>query len=242
MAARAARADGSSGAEAGGFDRSRAGLAAPDLQIGPLPGPAPDPALTLPTERRIALITIAIDVRSRGALTLRSGDPFDAPLIDPRYLTEQADVDMLVAGIRLARGIAASEPLASITAGEHAPGDAELADLDPRERRHGVPSDQHVRDGSRARTPVRSRAARARCGRAARGRRLGHAGGPAREHERADDRDRRARGRPHPWSGNTPAIARYSAGGAPYCARNSRLKCAAFVRPQRIAIELTGSA
>ena len=113
----------SSGAETGGFARTRDGLPAPDLQTGALPGPAPDPELALAPERRIAQIVIAVEVHSRGRLTLRSGDPFDAPLIDPGYLTEAADLEVLMTGVRQAREIAACGPLAEIADGEHAPGD-----------------------------------------------------------------------------------------------------------------------
>ena len=114
----------SSGAETGGFARTRDDLPAPDLQIGPLPGPAPDPALALPDRRGVALLAIAIDVRSRGRVGLRSADPADAPVVDPGYLTEAADLDILVAGVRRARAIAVCGPLAELTDGEHAPGDA----------------------------------------------------------------------------------------------------------------------
>ncbi|GFR62303.1 glucose dehydrogenase [FAD, quinone]-like [Elysia marginata] len=37
---------------------------------------------------------------SRGTITLRSRDPYDAPVIDPNYLERQEDVDMLVRGIK----------------------------------------------------------------------------------------------------------------------------------------------
>ena len=39
--------------------------------------------------------------KSRGELKLRSKDPFDHPVIKPNYLSEQEDVDTLVAGIKV---------------------------------------------------------------------------------------------------------------------------------------------
>src|SRR4051795_12999909 len=41
------------------------------------------------------------DRRPRGMLTLRSADPADAPVIDPRYLAEEADVAAMVSGVEI---------------------------------------------------------------------------------------------------------------------------------------------
>jgi choline dehydrogenase len=114
----------SNGAEAGGFVRTREGLSAPDLQTGAQPGPAPDPGLAMPDRRGVATLVMGIGAKSRGRVSLRSGDPADPPLIDPGYLTEPEDLDILIAGVRLARGIAACHPLSELTAGEHAPGES----------------------------------------------------------------------------------------------------------------------
>nr|WP_239067001.1 GMC oxidoreductase [Actinomadura bangladeshensis] len=65
----------------------------------------------------------AIAIESRGALTLRSANPCAKPLIDPNYLADKADLDILVAGVRQAREIAATGPLASLIGGEWAPGE-----------------------------------------------------------------------------------------------------------------------
>ncbi|MFK0256173.1 GMC family oxidoreductase [Streptomyces sp. NPDC090445] len=54
---------------------------------------------------------------SRGRLTLTSADPGEHPLIDPAYLTDPADLDVLVEGVRIARDIAATDPLAGLTTG-----------------------------------------------------------------------------------------------------------------------------
>ncbi|KAH3811964.1 glucose dehydrogenase [FAD, quinone]-like [Dreissena polymorpha] len=42
-----------------------------------------------------------LDPRSMGSIKLSSTDPFDHPLIDPRYLTDERDVDTYLRGIRL---------------------------------------------------------------------------------------------------------------------------------------------
>lgn len=111
------------GAEAGGFVRTRDDAPAPDLQLGLLPGPAPTPDLAPPDHRGVAVLVAAVATGSRGRVLLRSADPTARPLVDPNYLSVDSDLDTLVAGVRLARQIAACQPLAGLIAGEDDPGD-----------------------------------------------------------------------------------------------------------------------
>lgn len=60
--------------------------------------------------------------KSRGRVTLRSADPMDIPVIDPRYMTHPYDLAMQIEGLRAARAIAAQEPLKSLFAMELLPG------------------------------------------------------------------------------------------------------------------------
>ncbi|MEV0830583.1 GMC family oxidoreductase [Nonomuraea rubra] len=110
----------SCGAEAGAFARSRPGLDAPDLQLGAIPGPAPEPEGT--TGRGLTVLVGAIGVASRGSVRLRTANPAGTPLIDPAYLSAEADLDVLAAGVRLAREIVACRPLAGLVKGERRPG------------------------------------------------------------------------------------------------------------------------
>ncbi len=48
---------------------------------------------------------------SRGHVRLRSTDPFAAPVIQPNYLAEASDRQVLLAGMKLARKLLASKPL-----------------------------------------------------------------------------------------------------------------------------------
>ncbi|KIM36177.1 GMC oxidoreductase [Hebeloma cylindrosporum] len=50
---------------------------------------------------------------SRGALRLKSADPWDHPSIDPKYLSAPEDVKRIMRGIKLILKIAKEEPLAS---------------------------------------------------------------------------------------------------------------------------------
>ncbi|GAA2422719.1 GMC family oxidoreductase N-terminal domain-containing protein [Actinomadura vinacea] len=110
-------------AEAGGFARTAEGLPAPDLQYHVLPAPFIDQGLVEPSQRLLSVMVTAIAVASRGSLALRSASPYAKPLIDPAYLADKADVDILVAGVRQARQIAATAPLADVVGGEWAPGE-----------------------------------------------------------------------------------------------------------------------
>jgi choline dehydrogenase len=60
---------------------------------------------------------------SRGRVALRSAVPRATPLIDPAYLADGADLELLAAGVRLAREIAARQPLADLLGGESQPGE-----------------------------------------------------------------------------------------------------------------------
>jgi choline dehydrogenase len=111
------------GAEAGGFTRSSGDHPAPDLQFGAIPGPPPLPELGPPTQRAVGTLVGAVHVRSRGRVTLASADPAARPQIDPAYFAAEDDLEVLVAGVRIVREIAAREPLASITDGELMPGE-----------------------------------------------------------------------------------------------------------------------
>ena len=63
-----------------------------------------------------------VSPKSRGQLRLRSADPTDKPRIVTNSLTEPEDVAALVAGVKLAREIAAEEPLAAAAGRELFPG------------------------------------------------------------------------------------------------------------------------
>jgi choline dehydrogenase len=59
---------------------------------------------------------------SKGHVRARSADPFAAPAIDPNYLAEEGDRRVLLAGMKLARRLLASRPLAPYLAYETYPG------------------------------------------------------------------------------------------------------------------------
>ena len=120
-------------AEAVGFVRTRPELGAPDLELLFAPVLFTDEGLTPPQEDGFTVAAIALQPKSVGTVTLRSADPLDRPVIDPRYLSEAEDLRVLIHGTRLARRIVATSPLRAYVREELAPGpdtqsDDELAE------------------------------------------------------------------------------------------------------------------
>jgi len=136
-------------------------------------------------------------------VTLRSGDPEPAPLIDPAYLSDPSDADVLVHGVRLARRIAATAPLAAYIAAELAPGaDAQSDDAILEHVRALSQTLYHpvgtCRLGTDDDAVVDPPPPRPRSRRASHRRRLGDSAPAARPHELADRDGRRAGGRADP--------------------------------------------
>ncbi|HEY8086183.1 MAG TPA: GMC family oxidoreductase N-terminal domain-containing protein [Polyangiaceae bacterium] len=112
--------------EAGAFVRSAAGVPRPDVQYHFVPWGVPEPNTDeerdLPSGRRFSVIPGLIYPRSSGTVSLAKADPLAPPVVDPQYCAVPADLDHLVFGVRQAREIAASEPLARYVKREIFPG------------------------------------------------------------------------------------------------------------------------
>ncbi|MBV8457852.1 MAG: GMC family oxidoreductase N-terminal domain-containing protein [Acetobacteraceae bacterium] len=89
--------------------------------VGPLAPPA------------YVLVPCLLRPRSRGIVKLASSDPLAPALIDPNYLAESADLDVLVQGVRLAREIGAAAAFADWRAQEIYPGVNALSPTDLRQ-------------------------------------------------------------------------------------------------------------
>jgi choline dehydrogenase len=111
------------------FARTQDGLEAPDVQINGGPISWAEGRIGVPeSEPGFTLGVWQCRPHSRGTVTLKSPRAEDAPAIAPRFLTERADEDCVVRGMRLARRWMAAEPLRGIVAHEVRPGPA--ADTD----------------------------------------------------------------------------------------------------------------
>lgn len=106
-----------------GFLKTRPELDAPDIQFHVQPfskstmaDKDPDPFSAFTAS------VLQLRPESTGEILLKSANMDDYPAIHPNYLATLTDQRTLVAGIRVARKIARTEPLASIVTEEHAPG------------------------------------------------------------------------------------------------------------------------
>ena len=119
---------------AGGFFRTSANVATPDVQVHFIifSGEASGAALH-PFPGFIASIC-QLRPESRGFVRIKSSDPAQAPAIQPRYLTSQLDRDTVIASLKLLRKIMGQSAMRRYIAEERAPGplvqtDAELLDF-----------------------------------------------------------------------------------------------------------------
>lgn len=113
--------------EAGGFLKTRPDLDIPDIHITFVPG------LNLETTRSgqgkhgYLINFYQLRPESRGSVSLASSDINEAPVIDPNYLTAEADKQCLRDGVRLARKIGENPALARHKAHDISPVAADLA-------------------------------------------------------------------------------------------------------------------
>ena len=117
--------------ECGGFVDTL-GSGRPDLQFHVLPVLAGDVDRPMPELHGISIDPCFLRPKSRGRLMARSANAMDPADFDGGYLSEQADVDTLVRGLKLARRIMRAPSMAKVVSQELYPGpqdhfeDAEL--------------------------------------------------------------------------------------------------------------------
>ncbi len=117
-------------AEAGLFLRTRVGLAVPDLQL--LFGPAyyRGHGLVRRKEHCFGFGPTLITPESRGTISLRSANPLDAPAIRANYLSTDADLRVMIAGVQLARRLAHAKAFDAYRGEELHPGAAMKSDAE----------------------------------------------------------------------------------------------------------------
>jgi choline dehydrogenase len=94
----------------------------PDLQFHLLCGAGIEAGTDTPPSGHGCTLNVGqMRPRSRGRLTLRSADPDAPPIVDPRYITEQHDVDCLSEGVRVGQDIMRSGQLRNYVRGIHRP-------------------------------------------------------------------------------------------------------------------------
>jgi choline dehydrogenase len=115
--------------EAAAFVRTVSAAEAPNLELIFGPVLYVEEGLVPPPAHGFSIAAVCLQPRSRGSVRLRSADPLEAPDIDPGFLRDRTDIEVLIAGVKLARTIASASSFERWYAGQRAPAE-ELADDD----------------------------------------------------------------------------------------------------------------
>jgi len=115
-------------AEAGGFVRSKDGLDAPDIQFHFAAAFYVDHGFVKPPGHGFSIGPTLVAPTSRGHIGLRSTDPTAPPVIVGNVLSQASEIAALVAGVRLARKIAAADAFVRFRGSELLPGDGARTD------------------------------------------------------------------------------------------------------------------
>lgn len=98
-------------AEAGGFASSSLAGAHPDIQFHFCAAPLFNHGLEKSEGYGYSLHACALRPRSRGEIALASADPREPPLIQPNYLAEREDMQVMVEGFEMAQDILEQDAL-----------------------------------------------------------------------------------------------------------------------------------
>jgi choline dehydrogenase len=118
------------GMEAVAFVGSAPGLADPDLKFHFLMALYRNNGRELIPEHGFGAHVNAVQPRSRGSVRLASADPAAAPLIDQNYLADPHDLEVMRAGIRIAREVFRQPAFDRFRGDELAPGSQATSDAD----------------------------------------------------------------------------------------------------------------
>ena len=100
-------------AEGAAFLKTESGLERPDIQLHFVISIVDDHARKLHLGHGFSCHICVLRPKSRGTVGLNSADPMAPPRIDPNFLAEAEDLQVLIRGTRLCRQIMQAEPLAS---------------------------------------------------------------------------------------------------------------------------------
>jgi choline dehydrogenase len=117
-------------AEVVAFTRTRGGLPAADIQFHMGAAYYEDHGAETFDGHCAVIAPVLISPQARGQVWLRSADPTAKPRIVTNTLSEPDDVQSLIAGVRLAREIAAQAPLKQLIVKELKPGPSAVEDLE----------------------------------------------------------------------------------------------------------------
>jgi choline dehydrogenase-like flavoprotein len=98
-------------AESGGFWSASPDAPAPEVQYHFVPAMLEDHGRTKVKGHGFSIHACVLRPYSRGSVALNSADPRAAPRIDPNFLSDDRDIAILRAGVRMMHRIAAAPPL-----------------------------------------------------------------------------------------------------------------------------------
>lgn len=110
------------------FTKSRSDLQRPDIQFHMQPLSADKPAEGVHPFSAFTSSVCQLRPHSRGYVRITSPDPMKYPSIQPNYLSEEEDIRVVVDAIKVARKIAAAQPLADVITEEFVPGGKFISD------------------------------------------------------------------------------------------------------------------
>jgi choline dehydrogenase len=109
--------------EAGAFSRGSRSDALPDLQYFFIVGAGIEEGTdSVPGGTGCTLNFEHVRPRSRGTVSLRSGDPYALPRIAPNYMAEQYDLDRLIEGFTIGTEIMTQPAFSAVVERRHYPG------------------------------------------------------------------------------------------------------------------------
>jgi choline dehydrogenase-like flavoprotein len=112
-------------AESGGFLKTEPGLSRPDVQLHFVLGMVDDHARKRHLATGYSLHICVLRPSSRGSVGLINGDPTSAPRIDPAFLSDAADMEVLVKGVKIGRRIMGAAPFRQLSPTELYMGDVQ---------------------------------------------------------------------------------------------------------------------
>ena len=175
----------------------------PDLENGDFHIFMRPPIEVAGLKRMMPIAINRIEDHGRGRVSLRSADPHDLPTIDDGLMTHPADIEAMTTAMGFVYALIARRVDEELLRAAAPPrGGGGVGPVRADDLRQLPPRRGHVQDGADIRPPGRCRqhTSRARHRQPLRGRRLDHANGNARQHERHSAHDWRAGGRLHQGS------------------------------------------
>jgi choline dehydrogenase-like flavoprotein len=105
-------------AESGGFIKSDPALPRPDLQLHFVLGLVDDHARKRHFATGYSLHVCVLRPKSRGTVGLRDSDPMSPPCIDPQFLSDAGDLEVLLRGVKTGRRIMDAPPFRALDPSE----------------------------------------------------------------------------------------------------------------------------